>query len=345
MALLNRAGRRATRAELARYAVALLLVATAGCALAGRLGLGAEPTFAFSHEVHVLGEELACVSCHGDFARSDDPGMPAPDTCAACHEDIDEDKPPERRVETLFDGEVYRARRAAKLDDELVFSHRLHAKDAKTCGDCHAGIEASEAIDEEIAVPMARCVECHAERAVANECSTCHTVIDAGWAPPSHAHAWEERHGAASRSCPARTADDCSMCHTESTCVACHREEAPDDHDPFFVRRGHGLVARMDRASCAVCHEPDSCEQCHSNTEPLSHTGSWGGALSRHCLSCHQPLASNGCITCHRGTPSHSTAAPKPAWHTPAMNCRQCHGLDQPLPHVDNGDDCNACHL
>jgi hypothetical protein len=26
------------------------------------------------------------------------------------------------------------------------------------------------------------------------------------------------------------------------------------------------------------------------------------------------------------------------------MNCRQCHGMTAPLPHVDKGDDCNACH-
>ena len=50
-------------------------------------------------------------------------------------------------------------------------------------------------------------------------------------------------------------------------------------------------------------------------------------------------------MVCHKDTRSHALAAPKPAWHTPAMNCRQCHGVSQPLPHVDKGDNCNLCHL
>jgi hypothetical protein len=28
----------------------------------------------------------------------------------------------------------------------------------------------------------------------------------------------------------------------------------------------------------------------------------------------------------------------------PSMNCRLCHGAGVPLPHVDNGSDCNSCH-
>jgi hypothetical protein len=327
-----------------RAALGALLALCAGCALLQRIGGEGEPRFAFSHEVHVAGEEMDCVSCHENFARSDDPGMPAPDTCAACHDEIDEDQPPERQVASLFEGEVFRAAHAARLDEELVFSHRLHAADPDSCGECHRGIEHNRAIGEAIGVTMARCVECHAQRGVAGECSTCHTLIDEDWAPPSHAQLWQQRHGRAARACPSATADDCGLCHTERTCIACHLEERPASHDPFFVRRGHGLLARMDRASCATCHEPDSCDQCHRDTRPLSHTGSWGGTLSRHCLSCHVPLQAGGCAVCHHGTPSHLAAPPKPAWHTPAMNCRQCHGLSQPLPHVDNGDDCNACH-
>jgi hypothetical protein len=42
--------------------------------------------------------------------------------------------------------------------------------------------------------------------------------------------------------------------------------------------------------------------------------------------------------------PSHSTAAPQPPSHSPGMNCRQCHGISAPLPHVTKGEDCNICH-
>jgi hypothetical protein len=70
----------------------------------------------------------------------------------------------------------------------------------------------------------------------------------------------------------------------------------------------------------------------------------FGSPQNTHCLSCHLPLQGEGCFTCHKGTPSHQTAAPMPANHLPSMNCRQCHGLTAPLPHPDNGSLCTACH-
>jgi hypothetical protein len=57
------------------------------------------------------------------------------------------------------------------------------------------------------------------------------------------------------------------------------------------------------------------------------------------------PLQGDSCFVCHKGTPSHLMAAPKPPNHSPAMDCRSCHGLSEPLPHFDNGDDCNTCHF
>jgi hypothetical protein len=101
----------------------------------------------------------------------------------------------------------------------------------------------------------------------------------------------------------------------------------------------------MDRESCAVCHQRDFCDRCHASTEPMNHVGAFGGTLSTHCLGCHFPLsAEEGCGVCHKATPSHLLAAPKPPDHVPGMNCLQCHGIQQPLPHVDKGDDCNTCH-
>jgi hypothetical protein len=103
----------------------------------------------------------------------------------------------------------------------------------------------------------------------------------------------------------------------------------------------------VDRENCAACHEPTSCERCHADVKPRNHVGQWGGLHSHdtHCLVCHQPLSQEGCVACHATAKSHLLAAPKPSDHYPGMDCRACHGLSQALPHVDNGDDCNACHL
>jgi len=327
-----------------RAALALAGLALVGCALFEGLK-GGPRAFAFSHRLHVLEEGLDCVSCHEDLGRSDEPGLPALDGCLVCHEDIDAEKPPERHVTGLFEAETFRAAHASRLADELTFSHQLHVAAIEDCGACHRGIEENERIDADIGVIMAACVDCHVEQAVSDECATCHREITADWAPDSHHHNWRRRHGPIARSESSLTADDCSMCHTESLCVGCHLDEPPEDHDNYFRRRGHGVLSSMDRDRCAVCHRSDTCNRCHEEVRPDSHGGNWGGTQSVHCLGCHFPLSGESCVVCHKGTPSHLEATPKPDWHTPAMNCRQCHGAGQPLPHVDKGDDCNACHL
>jgi hypothetical protein len=103
-------------------------------------------------------------------------------------------------------------------------------------------------------------------------------------------------------------------------------------------------MAAMDRDNCMVCHRADSCVRCHEEVLPLNHTGMWGSPKDTHCFSCHFPLKSTSCFVCHKSTPSHSDATPLPANHSPASDCRACHGMDARLPHVDNGDDCTICH-
>ena len=45
-----------------------------------------------------------------------------------------------------------------------------------------------------------------------------------------------------------------------------------------------------------------------------------------------------------RDTPPPTDEFTLPPGHTPAMNCRQCHGRGVPLLHVDNGTECITCH-
>jgi hypothetical protein len=325
-----------------RAAAILLSCGVAGCMLLD--AFGPPPPLGFSHQVHVSKEGLDCADCHRTWEAADDPGMPALAQCQLCHQEIDAKKPPERQVATLFDGKNYKARRASRLDAEIVFSHRQHATGGLACAECHAGIETNEVIDASVAVRMAECSSCHAAKARPNECSTCHKEIRADLAPKSHAHVWLRQHGRVVRAQGEATADQCSLCHEESTCKDCHNNVRPENHNQYFIRRGHGLIARMDRETCAVCHRSDSCDRCHREVKPMNHAGLWGSTQNTHCLTCHFPLQASGCQVCHKGTPSHALAAPLPPGHDPGMNCRQCHGLTAPMPHVDKGDQCIACH-
>jgi hypothetical protein len=191
-----------------------------------------------------------------------------------------------------------------------------------------------------------KCMQCHADRGLDNaDCRRCHRQIDRDWRPYSHARAWDEQHGEIVRRGDPASQHRCELCHDQTTsCQACHHTSMPRNHDNYFRLRGHGMMAALDRSRCYTCHRTDTCEQCHSETRPLSHRGGYGSPQQRHCTGCHFPLASSGCIVCHKATPDHQQAAPMPPSHSPAMNCRQCHGNGQPLPHPDGGHPCTACH-
>ena len=344
MALL--AGRTTVAArERAGYALLILApISVASCAML--FGKGADEALAFSHGVHVEEQGMDCSDCHdmGDGAAL--PTLPGPGLCLLCHAELDAEKPEERRVAALFEDDVYLAALACRLDDEVIFDHGAHVAREADCGSCHDGIEASRRITAADAIGMEQCIDCHSRHAPGGEsCSACHREIDTGWQPPGHHHEWTKRHGRIARMDTTREAARCSLCHSESACVQCHQEEEPANHDNFFRLRGHSALASIDRQNCWACHREDFCSRCHDEVRPLSHSGMFGSPRNTHCLGCHFPLASDGCITCHEGTPSHLSGPPKPPDHDAAMNCRLCHGMGVALRHVDDGSDCNLCHL
>jgi hypothetical protein len=342
MAILNRIRMR----PATRVALAAMCLSGAGCVLLSRFSTRDRP-LAFSHAIHVQ-QGMDCTDCHAGAEESDDPGMPAQGQCLLCHKDLDAKKPPERRSSVLFTDGKLQVHHAARVPDEVIFSHKAHVARGLDCSACHPGIQTSERIGTEMRISMDACTRCHERTqppgAGPQDCAVCHKEIKKDVSPPSHEHNWRKMHGQSVRAGGEGMSDRCSLCHTESTCTACHSETAPESHNAFWRTRGHGIAAEMDRGSCAACHRPDSCQRCHADTLPASHTGMWGSPRDNHCLTCHFPLTGESCAVCHRSAPSHALAAPMPSWHTPGMNCRQCHGVTQPLPHVDNGSTCTMCH-
>lgn len=343
MVLLNESRPAAARAT--RVAWVACLLSAAGCAVFQAIGGGEKDEGRyFPHGVHVVDEGLDCTVCHVGAEDEDEPGMPVRAQCMLCHEESEEGTPPEQRIERFFEGSAVPAAHYTKLPDETVFSHARHVTAGLECSACHGEVGTSERVTPALRLSMDDCTSCHEQRGVANACSTCHSQIGADVPPSTHANAWMETHGRAAAAEGDRVVDRCELCHKETSCTACHQDMRPRSHDEYWRRRGHAVEAKIDRVNCAVCHRPDYCERCHRETLPASHVGSWGSPVDTHCIACHLPLSDNSCIACHKGTPSHAMAAPLPPNHTPGMNCRQCHGLTAPLPHVDNGDDCAICH-
>ena len=333
----------AARRRLILFLALAPALLASGCLLMMKLGLLERPVL-FSHKTHGTDQALDCRSCHPTYEESEKAGMPKMQQCMLCHEGIDEQKPEQRRLSFLY-GEEASWDRVPVLSDEIIFSHKIHVADKGiACGDCHNGIEESTAVSDGSRVFKDDCMECHARSGKANDCSVCHRQVRKELEPEDHSRNWKQVHGQVVRADTDKSHDRCSLCHVESTCASCHQDEPPRDHTNHWRHRGHGITASIDRQRCAACHRDDFCDRCHRDVSPRSHRGSWGSPRESHCLTCHSPLSSEPCFICHQGTPSHGLGEPKPAGHTAAMNCRQCHGAGQPLPHADNGDNCNACH-
>lgn len=347
MALLSSSRRRARHDRTRRTLVAGALLAglwVAGCAVLDLWREEEDPGPGFSHRIHVADQGLDCSSCHEPAEEGGPPSMPSLETCQLCHEGMDEELPPERRPEAFFVDGAPRPGLPA-LGDEVLFSHAGHVAAAGgDCATCHGDVEASERVLPEHAFSMDDCTSCHGRQGVDPSCATCHSVIDEGWEPASHDLAWDRVHGQAFRAGGTEVAARCTLCHTESSCTACHLDQPPASHDNHWRLRGHAIPASLDRESCATCHRDDSCQACHDEIRPLSHRGSFGGMRSNHCLTCHFPLRGEGCATCHESTPSHRRASPQPPDHTPGANCRLCHGALAQLPHADDGSECSLCH-
>jgi hypothetical protein len=334
--------------ERAPLLLVLALLSLAGCMLADAF-VARKPAYAFSHALHGGEQELACTDCHAKWEDAEDPGMPRPAQCGICHAGLDAEKPPERKVTTLFEGSDFRAAHAGRQSSEVIFSHQRHATRGIECATCHADVAKDDGrlsvSGNALRMSMDACIACHLRTSgpKQDDCEACHSVIRAGVAPPSHSANWTRYHGTLVRGRSSERTDQCALCHKSSECTDCHHVELPASHNNYWRIRGHGLTASMDRQSCMTCHDSDSCQRCHEDIRPQSHVGNFGAPMDRHCLTCHFPLRGETCGVCHPGTPSHDRASLPPD-HNPGMNCRMCHGNGQPLPHVDNGMSCTICH-
>jgi Doubled CXXCH motif (Paired_CXXCH_1) len=187
----------------------------------------------------------------------------------------------------------------------------------------------------------ASCATCHAR----DFCLTCHvdapeqpviqalardpraTAIPAHLSPPpSHAAAdFLVRHGRRLR----QEVRQCSTCHTQESCLACHRGTArvaaalpagssergagavitrrpPPSHTAGFETH-HAAEASAAANSCAGCHVRADCLECHRPTAASATGYHPTGWLARHpaaayarasnCSDCHN--TGSFCVSCH----------------------------------------------
>jgi hypothetical protein len=254
---------------------------------------------------------VQCFACHGIQT----PHLSAPDTvCGKCHFSLVE-------AAALPASRVAAFGRPAWHDDPKFRSAAGHGAMAnagnRSCVVCHA---------------QDFCVQCHvnapevrAIQALAPDPRSLalHAKLQA---PTSHRGMhWLSQHGALVRQDPTR----CASCHTQESCIACHRtrppivlalpdsgagrgpgahidRNVPGRHGSNFADH-HGPAAKANPGSCQGCHARAECLECHRPN--VGATGAYhpAGFLTRHpaaaynrqtdCASCHNQA--QFCVTCH----------------------------------------------
>lgn len=287
-------------------------------------------------------EAFTCADCH-----QHDISTFAPDTCQACH----------RQIDAAFTQDHFQSFGAACLDchdgvDRFGkrFNHnalpwKLTGKHMEvTCAQCH--LEARALADFQKAPQD--CYACHQnddahDARFGTDCGTCHATD--GWENAKFDH-----NLSAFKLEGAHAEVACQACHqnnlfqgTPTDCYACHQQD--DAHQAQFG---------MD---CSLCHVPtgwDSVTFDHNRTAfPLD-----GAHSSVECVQCHTHNTfvetPTQCVACHADPDFHLGVF--------GTNCDNCHSttawipaqfnLSHPMPRVEEGGTgiyhggttCRTCH-
>jgi hypothetical protein len=277
----------------------------------------------FNHKLHI-DNGATCDICHADVPTLEKAEMPTAETCLACHEDMDKEKPENKRI-SYYVSKLKDAKwdTYSHLKDDIKFSHKTHLSQELKCEQCHNGILENTKITKKQAPTQYTCLNCHLSlrgrkaKAISSEvkqtseiaaltsfarndlldCVTCHKTIRDNEKPENHNKNWIKVHGKNVRAIHElsnkHNMTACSLCHEESKCMTCHKDTKPANHNLFFKQRGHSIQAGIDRSNCLICHETSYCEQCHQTggATPNSHKGDWAlldhTQLSTNCADCH----------------------------------------------------------
>ena len=295
-------------------------------------------TLAFSHNLHVKDNSMACSDCHGKM-KDGDFAMPDHAACKDCHGDWIDTK----TISTNTCGKCHKVSELNALPaaysnapSEKAKSLFVHTSaTTNRCADCHGSfLEKGLGYVPEMthAVKVGMRQKAHSW---GMDCSACHTDVNRQTPPPNHQQNWGRLHGLLGR----QPDNACSVCHPQDTCRTCHQTTKPESHNNLWRLKTHGSQAAFDRERCLVCHRQDSCAVCHATTEPQSHNASW---LHNHCYNCHAGApAQNACVVCHPG--GNSVKVHQSLWtgpltfhnSAPANSCTDCHypgGLARPRP-------------
>lgn len=142
------------------------------------LGLwgGTSQPIAFNHKIHA-DNELTCLDCHPYYMDHASSGRPQRETCASCHEEpLSESKEQAKVVEFVKKGEEIPWERLYRVPEDVYFSHQRHVVlGGLECSTCHGDIGVStKPPARPLKITMKKCMKCHENEDVDNDCILCH---------------------------------------------------------------------------------------------------------------------------------------------------------------------------
>lgn len=248
------------------------------------------PDLHFSHRAHLL-RGTACARCHGD-ARGQ-PVLPSMEKCLECHRAQQANScrgchvaEPTGRLKTRRAGSPLKPLgplMGMAHDTDWMVRHRWVGADrGEVCATCHEERDCVRCHDgrmrprtihpgdylrlhsQDARRGTTRCQSCHS---VQSFCGECHSRMGlANFAPRElrtskavhpPASVWSRgatRHAAEAR----RGLANCTSCHAEQDCIACHGARgvggmAVSPHPPGF-ERGCGAAIAANSRACVTCH-------------------------------------------------------------------------------------------
>lgn len=275
-----------------------------------------------------------CLDCHGLKVAH----LSAPDTtCASCHLSLAE-------ARTLPWTRIAAFEAPASHDAPDFMTEKGHGRQAlpprgsnltvaPSCATCHARdfcaqchVNAPEVRTIQALAPDPRSLALKGEM----KAPATHERVD-----------FLSRHGGMAR----RRIESCANCHTNESCLACHRASPavaqalpvagpgravgasiertrPVTHGARFAE-AHAALANANPTSCSTCHTRSECLDCHRPDPGKSGTYHPAGFLTRHpsaafnrqsdCAECHNQQ--QFCSTCHEQAGLRSTGTIGPGYH------------------------------
>lgn len=139
----------------------------------------------FPHQRHIA-NQIQCLYCHPGAARGPSPGLPTPNKCWGCHQQLAITKtsallPP--LVAAIQNGTPLNWVPVAQVPDFVQYNHRPHIAAGLNCENCHGDVGSLTLPYENPQVMnMGWCIACHREKSAGNpelekkllDCGTCH---------------------------------------------------------------------------------------------------------------------------------------------------------------------------